>query len=221
MRAGFPSDVRAVLLDWDGTLLDSFQADSRAYLQMFRALEIPWGLVELEQHYAPDWYKVFRAARIPRSRWAEADRIWRRFYRRERPALMPGARRVLRWLGRRFTLGLVTSGDRTRVMRQLRQFALIDAFAVRVCHEDTSRRKPHPAPLRAALERLGAPARHCLYVGDAPEDVFMARRAGVPVVGILGPFPTRERIRAARPDALLASLAELPDLLDRQRSAGR
>jgi HAD superfamily hydrolase (TIGR01509 family) len=207
--------VHAVLLDWDGTLLDSFHADSRAYLAMFRVLEIPWRLRELERHYSPDWYKVFQAAEIPRKRWEEADRLWRRFYRREKPALVPGARQVLRWLVRRYTLGLVTSGDRTRVTRQLREFGLLNIFAARVCHEDSPRRKPHPAPLRLALEQLDKAPEHCLYVGDAAEDVQMARRAGVRVVGVLGSFPTHDRIRAAQPDALLGALAELPALLRR------
>jgi phosphoglycolate phosphatase-like HAD superfamily hydrolase len=47
-------------------------------------------------------------------------------------------------------------------------------------------------------------------VGDAPEDVHMARNAGVPVIAVLGPFPTHQRLRAAQPNALLESIAELP-----------
>jgi phosphoglycolate phosphatase-like HAD superfamily hydrolase len=50
----------------------------------------------------------------------------------------------------------------------------------------------------------------CVYVGDSPEDVEMARRAGVRVIGVLGPFPTAIRLRAARPDLLLRSIQELP-----------
>ena len=33
--------LRGVLFDWDGTLLNSYAADSAAYLAMFRALEVP------------------------------------------------------------------------------------------------------------------------------------------------------------------------------------
>ena len=55
--------------------------------------------------------------------------------------------------------------------------------------------------------------RTCVYVGDAPEDLQMARRAGVRAIGVLGPFPTEKRLRAARPDLLLGSLAELPQAL--------
>lgn len=86
------NSIRAVLFDWDGTLLDSYHADARAYLEMFRALGVNWGLSDLERHYSPDWYRVYRAARIPRSRWEEADRLWRRAYRDLRPKLLPPAR---------------------------------------------------------------------------------------------------------------------------------
>jgi len=71
--------LQGVLFDWDGTLLDSYHADSQAFLAMFRAMGVNWGLQELEQHYSPDWYAVYRAAKIPEGRWGEADRVWRRF----------------------------------------------------------------------------------------------------------------------------------------------
>jgi phosphoglycolate phosphatase-like HAD superfamily hydrolase len=39
--------------------------------------------------------------------------------------------------------------------------------------------KPSPAPMLAMLRTLGVDARECGYVGDAIEDVQMARAAGV------------------------------------------
>ena len=53
----------------------------------------------------------------------------------------------------------------------------------------------------------------CVYVGDAPADIEMARRAGVRAIGVLGPFPTAAQIRAAKPDLLLSSIRELPRYL--------
>lgn len=212
MRSGPP--IRAVLFDWDGTLLDSYHADAHAYMKMFRALGVGWGMKELDRHYSPDWYRVYRAAGLPPERWEEADRLWRRYYRQRKPALLPGARAALRRLAGSFELGLVTSGDRARVRRQLRRFGLTTLFSAQVCNEDVGRRKPHPAPLRLALRRLGVAPEVSVYVGDAPEDIEMARRAGVRAVGVLGPFPTHRRLRAARADALLDSIAELPRLLE-------
>lgn len=210
--------LRGVLFDWDGTLLNSYGADSAAYLAMFRALKIPWGLAELEANYSPNWYRVYRAAKIPRGKWGVADKLWRTTYAKQTPRLLPGARRVLSLLSRQHALGLVTSGDRDRVHRQLRDFRLLEHFAARVCSGDTRLRKPHPAPLRLALRHMELRPMETVYVGDSPEDLEMARRAGVrAAIAVLGPFPTERRLRAAKPDLLLHSIEELPAALARFR----
>jgi pyrophosphatase PpaX len=205
--------LHAVLFDWDGTLLNSYHADSQAYLAMFRAMGVNWGLDELELHYSPDWYAVYRAAKIPKDRWDEANRVWRAFYAKHPSKLMSATRKVLAQLSRRHKLGLVSSGDRDRVSRQLRQFRLTRVFRTRVLGGDTEEKKPHPAPLLKALKEMKAEAPHCVYVGDTPEDVEMARAAGVRAIAVLGPFPTEKRLRAVRPEILLNELQELPKLL--------
>jgi len=205
--------LTAVLFDWDGTLIDSYHADSQAYLALFRKMGVRWGLSELERYYSPDWYAVYRVAGIPKDRWDEADRIWRASYAKHRPKLMSGTRRVVGQLARRHKLGLVTSGDRNRVMRQLREFGLARLFRTRVCGGDIDEKKPHPAPLQLALRQMNVSPSQCVYVGDTPEDVEMARDAGVRAIGVLGPFPTEKRLRAARPEFLLKNLKELPGLL--------
>jgi HAD superfamily hydrolase (TIGR01509 family) len=205
--AHFPT--RAVLFDWDGTLLNSYQADLRAYLSMFHALGINWTERELAQHYSPNWLRVYRAAKLPRSKWIAADRFWTLAYKSENPPLLPGARRVVRLLAQKYDLGIVTSGNRPRVRRQLRQLELASYFSACVCSEDAAKRKPHPAPLQLALKRLRRAPEHCVYVGDTAEDIEMARRAGVRAIGVLGPFPTAARLRAAKPEILLNSVQEL------------
>jgi pyrophosphatase PpaX len=213
MLARCKHHVEGVLFDWDGTLINSYHADTSAYLAMFKEMAIPWGLEELEKHYSPNWYQVYRAAGLPRKRWDDADRAWRAHYAKHQPKLVAGARRVLASVANAHRLGLVTSGDRDRVSRQLREFRLTRLFTARVCSGDTLRKKPHPEPLRLALRQMELDASACVYVGDAAQDVQMARRAGVRAIGVLGPFPTEKRLRAARPDFLIGSLEELPDIL--------
>ena len=207
--------IEAVLLDWDGTLLDSFEADTAAYLEMFRRMGIAWGREELARHYSPDWYRVYRAAQLDRSRWDEADRAWREAYAKHNPKLVKGSRDVLRRLGTRYALGLVTSGDCGRVTPQLRRLRLTSTFVARVCQHGGLRRKPHPEPLLTALAQMRVAPDAAVYVGDAPEDIEMARRARVRAIGVLGSFPTANRLRASRPEALLDSLHQLPEILQR------
>jgi pyrophosphatase PpaX len=205
--------ARAVLFDWDGTLLNSYEADLRAYLSMFHTLGIHWTEQELARHYSPNWLRVYRAARLPRSKWMEADRLWTRAYKGENPPLLAGARRVVRLLARKYELGIVTSGNRPRVRRQLREHQLTGYFSACVCSEDAVKKKPHPEPLQLALKRLRRDPEHCVYVGDTAEDIEMARSAGVRAIGVLGPFPTAARLRAAKPEVLLNSVGELPKYL--------
>ena len=207
------NEIKGVLFDWDGTLLDSFHADSSAYLAMFHEMGVTWGLDQLAEHYSPNWYDVYRAAGLPEHHWDAADTSWRKHYSGFRPKLIPGARKVLTAVGRRYKLGLVTSGDRDRVLRQLREFHLTRSFRARVCSGDTEHKKPHPGPLNFALQCIGLGAARCVYVGDSPEDVQMAKSAKVRVIGVLGPFPTEKRLRAANPDLLLSSIADLPAAL--------
>jgi HAD superfamily hydrolase (TIGR01509 family) len=207
--------TECILFDWDGTLLDSFAADAQAYFGMFDALGMSFSMKELKRHYSPNWHNVYRAARLPRAKWEQADRLWMRFYKKQRPELQPGALRVLRALDRRFTLALVSSGSRARVRRQLREHEVSAIFRAKVCSEDTPRRKPHPAPLRMAMEQLRLSPEACIYIGDAPEDIEMAHRAGVRGIGVLGGSPVPQRLRAASPDALIETIGDLPAMLKR------
>ena len=207
------SSIEYVLFDWDGTLLDSLAADASAYMHMFGALGMHWSMAQLKRHYSPNWHRVYRAARLPRAQWEEADRLWRHFYRMQTPKLQPGALRVLRALDRHFKLALVSSGSRARVRRQLREHKVSAMFLTKVCCEDAPRRKPHPAPMRMALGKLKASPGACVYVGDAPEDIEMAHRAGVRAIGVLGGSPVPERLRGSEADALIRTIRELPVLL--------
>ena len=50
MGAAEQNKIEGVLFDWDGTLLNSYAADSAAYLAMFREMGIAWTLEDLARH---------------------------------------------------------------------------------------------------------------------------------------------------------------------------
>jgi phosphoglycolate phosphatase len=204
-----PNELRAVLFDWDGTLVDSAARTYHCYVRVFSAYGIDYDHEAFERTYSPDWYRTYEDVGLSREHWPEADARWISCYETETSRLLPGAREALERLAARgIALGLVSSGDGSRVRREIEALGLEGLFAAVVCGGETARRKPDPEPLLAALERLRVHPAESAYVGDSPEDVTMAKSAGAFAVGIPGGFPNREALAASRPDVLVPSLHE-------------
>jgi HAD superfamily hydrolase (TIGR01549 family) len=199
--------IRAVLFDWDGTIVDSAEASFRCYQRLFGSFGLTYEREDFARTYSPDWYRTYEALGLARERWPEADARWLALYAAEKSALVAGARPAMDALRRAgLRAGIVTSGSRSRVEPEISALGLQDVFHTVVCSDDCERRKPHPEPLRLALGRLGVSSAETAYVGDSPEDVEMARAAGSLSVGIAGGFPNREALALAAPDIVAASL---------------
>ena len=206
-RGGANPQLRALLFDWDGTLLDSAAMTYRCYARVFGEFGIDFDRQMFERTYSPDWYRTYEDIGLPREAWAEADRRWLGLYDAEPSALIPGTCEVLEQVAAKgIAQGLVSSGHPRRVRRELGDLGVDRYFSSIVCGGETARRKPDPEPLLAALDRLGVAPAEAAYVGDSPEDVQMARSAGVFAVGVPGGFPNRQALAAARPDLLAASV---------------
>jgi HAD superfamily hydrolase (TIGR01549 family) len=216
MRGTMPASdgLRAVLFDWDGTLVDSAEKTFACYVKVFAAYGIAFDHDAFERTYSPDWYRTYEEIGLPREVWPEADARWLACYATAPSVLLPGARETLERLDQAGLLqGLVSSGDGSRVRREIEEHALSPFFGAVVCGGETACRKPHPEPLLLAISRLGVAAGATAYVGDSPEDVVMARAAGVVSVGVPGRFPNRKALADSSPDVLALSLVSIVDAL--------
>ncbi len=195
-------------------MVNTAEASYRCYEKLFGSYGIAFDRDAFRRTYSPNWHLTYSALGLAEDRWPEADARWLEHYGQEKVVLIEGAREaLLRVRDAGLLAGLVTSGDCSRVGRELADLGVAELFQVVVCAEDIVNRKPHPEALLLALERLGLAAADGVYVGDSPEDVQMARAAGVRAVGIPGGFPNRESLAAARPDVLEATLTGALDRL--------
>jgi phosphoglycolate phosphatase len=93
--------------------------------------------------------------------------------------------------------------------RLLDQLGLTARFAA-ICGADTfGVSKPDPAILRQTVARAGAELSASIMVGDAGTDIGVARRAGVPVIGVSFGY-TDVPIAELKPDRLIHHMSELP-----------
>ena len=202
--------IDTILFDWDGTLLDSEPFAFLAFQKAFGELGIPLDRGVYERIYSPNWYGMYEALELPGDRWQEADDLWTLHYGQQTAPLVEGGRDALDTLARRgYCLGIVTSGSRFRVSRELKTLGLTEIFGTVVCHEDVVQKKPHPEGLYTAMRHLNKRPDICCYVGDSPVDVEMGKRAGVQTIGIIGAYPSSRELHRTNPDFCFDSLAQL------------
>ena len=95
----------------------------------------------------------------------------------------------------------------------LDQLSLSDRFAA-ICGADTfGVSKPDPIILRQTVARAGGTMAATVMIGDAGPDVGVARRCGVPVIGVTFGY-TDVPIAELKPDRLISRMSDLPDAVD-------
>jgi HAD superfamily hydrolase (TIGR01509 family) len=207
--------MEAALFDWDGTLVDTLPALYRANVAVMAAFGLPFDEDAYRRHYTPYWRALYRDLGVPDERIAEANDRWLEAYESGAASvLFDGVVEALGKLaraGRR--LGLVTAGHRSVVEPQLAEHGLEGVFDAVVFGDDLAVHKPDPRPLRRALADLGLADRPtaAVYVGDVPDDMRMARSAGVRGIGIVSALSDERELLAAGAAEVARSVAEWVD----------
>lgn len=206
------AQIKTLIFDWDGTLADSAHLGLVAFEKTFAALGVPFAHDIYEAKYSPNWYSTYEALGLPKEKWQTADDLWIQHYGDQSAELIDGTGTTLLSLHHRgYQLGVVTSGSRSRVCREIEQSVLSDAFAVIICNEDIVNKKPDPEGLQRAMRALSVSSAECAYVGDAPEDIEMGRRGNVVTIGVRSAYPSNTRLLSAKPDIYLERMTELLD----------
>lgn len=208
---GLQGHVLAVLLDWDGVLLDSLEANLNVYNKILVSMGItPLNRAEFLSIQSPNWYIFYEKLGFPTETWPRIDALWMELYEKERVELHSDVKTSLVALrAKRIKLGLVSNGVKKRVLRELGRFDVLRFMDALVLGGDVDEMKPSPKPLLLGLQRLQVRREQALYVGDCPEDVEAARAAGVGSVALARGLAAVNRLEAAGPDYLFFSLEEM------------
>ena len=183
--------LRTVLLDVDGTLIDSNDGHARAWVGALRAhgYVVPFEQVRPLIGMGGDKLTPRLTGLDPES--GEAERISETrselFLEQELPALQPtrGARSLLEhMLGLGLELVVATSAKQDEVRALLEQSGVSDLIQLASSADDAERSKPDPDIVQAALRLSGSQVAHSVMIGDTPYDVEAAARARVPAIAL-------------------------------------
>lgn len=217
--SGGPIPVpRAVLFDLDGTLSDSLGDIHWALDTARRELGLPGVTADAVR----TWVGCGAPMLVARSLGHEDERApdvrrvlgrFLEFYEANadaRSTVYPGVVGALAALRSRGAKLAVTTNKPARATASLlRGLGLDRWFDTVVTPDDAGVRKPHPAFMRCALDRLGVAPADALVVGDGVPDVEGAKGAGVAVVALLGGYGDRTALLAAHADFYAADVAEV------------
>lgn len=210
--------LKAVLFDFDGTLVDTTNL-------IYQSMRHATGEI-LGRDLSRETLMQNVGQPLPRQmelldpdRAADLLESYRTFNDANHERYIASFPEVEAALGRLRNTGLgvavVTSKRRHSVELALDSFpalrGLVDHF---VTMEDTTEHKPRPEPLLKGLELLGGiPPESAAYVGDAPFDVMAARGANVLAVAVSWGAFTAESLRVTEPDHLSENLNGAVDWL--------
>jgi len=191
--------ARAVVLDVDGTLMDTNYLHVEAWARAFDQVGYRVPRVRVHRQIGKGSDKLVPEF-IPAGDKAaaeEADRLHGElFMQMQRYALpLPGARELVDALSRRgYSVWFVTSAKPEELEEYLRLLETEGRLSGIVNSADVENSKPAPDIFELALERAGVSPEETVAVGDAVWDVQAARAAGVRTVAVLtgGAFSARE-----------------------------
>ncbi|WP_176986512.1 HAD-IA family hydrolase [Jiangella alba] len=179
----------AILLDLDGTLVDSTDSIARCWLRWCRQYDVdPARLADAHGRTTADIVADLLPGPMVSAALARIDEMEIEDAVTVRP--MPGAAELLASIpaGRR---AVVTSGSAVIAAARMRAAGLTPPGVV-VTADDVLRGKPHPEPYLLGAQRLGIEPGRCVVVEDAPSGIAAARAAGMAVVGIVSTHEARQ-----------------------------
>jgi 2-phosphoglycolate phosphatase len=218
--------VDAVIFDLDGTLIDSIKIYFKIVDVVFERLNLPPvsrdTIVEAVKDGDFDWDCVLPDDVKDRKDEIISDavkiilEIYPRMFGKDLK-LIHGVERVLKTIccdGLR--IGLVTSTPQQGMvhkMQPLKKAGVDKLFEAIITTDDVKNKKPAAEPLVECLKRLQVDASRSVYVGDTRVDIKAGKAAGMKTIGVLTGFDDRTALGEEKPDAIIQSVKDLPDVL--------
>lgn len=210
-------EIRAIIFDHDGTLVDSYKGIAHCLQLTCHDLGKPKLTEEeilasigptLEERFAQLWgeMEAEKGARLYR------DHYEKHFLNGSR--LIPGVKDTLDAIDAKGVhMACVTNKTWNYCLRQLEHFRLAGKMKVIYGNKQGLRAKPEPDMLFAALDYLKIEPKEAVMVGDTPIDVATAKAAGVRPWAVQSQYASREKLENAGPEKIFEKIADIIDCI--------
>jgi len=196
--------LKAVLLDIDGTLVDSNDKHADCWVEAFAHFDkqVPWHTVREQigkgsDLLVPDTLNAREMQTFGEKLKKYRGELWKEKYM-DSVQPFPGAVDAMRKLhARGIKVALASSSNPDEVEYYVELLGAGDLLEGTTSKEDAEFSKPSPEIFQAALERVKSDPARSLAVGDTPYDILAAHRTPVPIAAVLcGGFPRESLTKA-------------------------
>lgn len=211
----------AVLLDLDGTLLDTIpdlaaaanamrhdlgmspldQALLATYVGKGMKVLVQKTLANNPENTSPDEAMVEQGLAIMGKHYLRTNGDGTRMY--------PGVREGLdAFAAAGCKLAIVTNKPTEFTHPLLERFGIASLFSAVVCGDTCAQKKPHPMPMLYACEQLGTQPQQALAIGDSVNDALAARAAGITVLAVPYGYNEGMDVRNLQVDDIVSTIAD-------------
>lgn len=173
---------KAILFDWDNTLVDTWPIIHQALTDTFTAMgQKPWTYEETREKVQKSMRDYFPV--IFGDEWEKAGQVYQDAYQAihlEKLQALPEAETVLKHLtGTDIYVAVVSNKKGHNLRAEAEKIGWNDYFSRLIGADDAGRDKPSPDPVYLALESSGiAPGEHVWFIGDSVIDIECAYNSG-------------------------------------------
>ncbi|WP_373020161.1 phosphoglycolate phosphatase [Thiomicrorhabdus sp.] len=215
-----------VLIDLDGTLIDSVPDLAYCVDEMMKQLDMPVRGEDAVRNWVGNGVERLTERALINAVDGEPDAelmakaypIFLELYKdntSQRSRVYDGVVEGIEWMiAQGYRVACVTNKAEAFTVPLLKDKGLYDYFEVIVSGDTCAEKKPHPMPLLHAAKQLGVEPENALMIGDSKSDVKAARAAGFHIFCMTYGYNHGEDIRDYEPDVVMDSFAELPNYLE-------
>ena len=214
-----------VLIDVDGTLVDSVPDLAFCVDEMLKQLDMPTRGEASVRHWVGNGVERLVKRGLINALDGEPDEalyekalpIFRELYAEntsKRSCLYDGVIEALEFLvSTGVKIGCVTNKASEFTLPILKDLGISQYFETVLCGDMVERKKPDPLPLLHVSRKTGVSPAASMMLGDSMSDVKAARAAGFSIICMSYGYNHGEDIRDYHPDAVVDSMAEIKDLV--------
>ncbi len=213
VQAEFEKEIKGVIFDLDGTLVDSLTAIKTAFLYTIDSLDLD---VDVDKSFGEmmNWpltvgmEKIFPGADLNRAVEVFREKYYEIY--KDLTPIKPGINEVLTYLaGSDVRLTVATNKLSVYARELLEHLGLDGYFEAIIGVGDVPNPKPAPDMIKAAMTKMGTVKDNTILVGDSQVDIETGRSSGIDVYVVSDSFDPPEELAKRKPRKMFYCTEEL------------